>query len=958
MKSNSDNSLSNGAASTSSDPTDSLLEGENAAYLELLFESYIDDPQSVALSWQKYFSNMPVSAEFQNGTNHSYIRQQFRSSKLHSVTCNNQLNATEAENILRAERQQVYVLQLIDAYRTIGHLIANTNPLSENKITTGLEELSLQHYGLDKVDSEREFNLGSFHLQGKPTIDNIYRALRNTYTGYIGVEYMHIMDREEKEWLQSHLEACEAEPDISAERKKEVYKQLVGAETLERYLHTKYTGQKRFSLEGGDSLIPLLHEIIHHAGGQKIREIILGMAHRGRLNVLINIMGKSTDELFKEFEGVPGDPYYMGDVKYHKGYTCSIQTVEDPMNLSLAFNPSHLEIVGPVVAGAVRARKDRRADQGGQVVAVVIHGDAAFAGQGVVMETLNMSQTRGYHIHGTVHIVINNQIGFTTSTSSDTRSTYYPTDVAKMVNAPILHVNGDHPEAVIFAAQIALDYRLRFRKDIVIDLLCYRKHGHNEADEPAVTQPIMYKTIRNKTGVREKYASRLIKEKVLTESEADQEIADYKEKISSGKAVVDTLDYSSIPEIFKISWDEYKGRQWTTAASTSFSFEKFQALSSSCQRFPESFELHPQVQKLLDKRHQMATGERLIDWGFAENMAYASLLEDGFDIRLSGQDSGRGTFSHRHVVFHHQDHRETHIPLKHLSKDQGTFTVIDSLLSEEAVLAFEYGYATSSPLTLVIWEAQFGDFANGAQVVIDQFITSGEQKWARLCGLTLFLPHGFEGMGAEHSSARLERYLQLCAQHNIQVCIPSTPAQTFHMLRRQMIRPYRRPLIVLTPKSLLRHPAATNELSDLTEGKFYTVIDDPYLSAEEKASKTRLILCSGKVYYDLLATHKEENLKDIAIVRLEQLYPFPEYDLKDILKQYKAIKEFVWCQEEPRNQGAWDNIKHRFQPYAHVVKISCVSRPSAAAPAVGSFKVHHQQQTALVRDALRLPPLV
>ncbi len=954
MNPSSGKSLPNGATVDSSE---SLLEGENAIYLERLFESYIEDPESVAPSWQQYFSTMPISAEFKNGNNHSYMRQQFRSNKLHtSHHCH--IDAGMAESILQAEREQVHVLQLIDAYRTIGHLIANTNPLEENKITKGLEELSLEYYCLDKVDPEREFNLGSFHLEGKPTLDNIYRALRNTYTSHIGVEYMHIMDREEKDWIQTRLETCEGKPNISAERKKEVYKQLVGAETLERYLHKKYTGQKRFSLEGGDSLIPLLHEIIHHAGSQKMREIILGMAHRGRLNVLINIMGKSTDELFKEFAGVPGDPYYMGDVKYHKGYSCSIQTVEDPMHLSLAFNPSHLEIVSPVVCGSVRARKDIRADKGGQVIGVVIHGDAAFAGQGVVMETLNMSQTRGFHTHGTVHIVINNQIGFTTSTRSDSRSTYYPTDVAKMVNAPILHVNGDYPESVIFAAQIALDYRLRFCKDIVIDLLCYRKHGHNEADEPSVTQPVMYKTIRNKLSVREKYANHLIKENVLTENEANQAVLDYKEKISSGKAVVDTLDYSSIPEIFKMNWDEYKGRQWTTAANTGFERDKLAALAKTCGNFPEDFQVHPQVQKLLDKRQKMAKGERAVDWGFAENMAYATLLSDGFNIRLSGQDSGRGTFSHRHVVFHHQEHRESYIPLKHLSENQGSFTVIDSLLSEEAVLAFEYGYATSSPNTLVIWEAQFGDFANGAQVVIDQFITSGEQKWGRLCGLTLFLPHGFEGMGAEHSSARLERYLQLCAQHNIQVCIPSTPAQTFHMLRRQMIRPYRRPLIVLTPKSLLRHPEAVNHLDDLTNGHFQTVIDDPNQSDEEKSKATRIILCSGKVYYDLIAEHRKHKVKDIAIIRLEQLYPFPDHDLKVILKQYTAIKEFVWCQEEPRNQGAWDNIKHRFTPYTHRVEISCVSRPSAAAPAVGSFKVHQQQQEALIREALKLPPLV
>ena len=949
----------NGKISTQdlpNDLSDSLLEGENAAYLEMLLESYLEDPTSVSDSWQKYFSDMPVPAELQNGNNHSYVREQFSSTKLHSATVSSDfVDASLAEGILQAERQQVYVLQLIDAYRTIGHLIANTNPLTNNEITAGLEELSLHHYGLDKVDPEREFSVGSFHLKGKPTIDNIYRALRNTYTGSIGVEYMHIMNSDEKQWLQAHLEICEAKPNISNERKKEVYEQLVAADTLERYLHNKYTGQKRFSLEGGDSLIPLLHEIVHHAGGQKIREIVLGMAHRGRLNVLINIMGKSTDELFKEFEGVAGDPYFMGDVKYHKGYTCSIQTVEDPMNLSLAFNPSHLEIVSPVVAGTVRARKDRRTDEGGQVVGVVIHGDAAFAGQGVVMETLNMSQTRGYRIHGTVHIVINNQIGFTTSTSIDSRSSYYPTDVAKMVNAPILHVNGDDPEAVIFAAQIALDYRLRFKKDIVIDLLCYRRHGHNEADEPAVTQPVMYKTIRSKIGVREAYGNQLAKEGVITVDGAKQAIQDYKAKISSGKAAVQTLDYSSIPEVFKVSWEEYKGRKWTASADTTFDAATLRVLAESCKHFPEGFALHPQVKKLLDKRQEMARGERLVDWGYGENLAYASLLSEGYDIRLSGQDSGRGTFSHRHVVFHNQEKRESWTPLQHIAEEQGNFTVIDSLLSEEAVLAFEYGYATSAPNTLVIWEAQFGDFANGAQVVIDQFITSGEQKWGRLCGLTMFLPHGFEGMGAEHSSARLERYLQLCAQHNIQVCIPSTPAQTYHMLRRQMIRPYRRPLIVLTPKSLLRHPEAVNTLEDLTDGHFQTVIDDPLLEDDAKKLISRVVLCSGKVYYDLLAAQRENKVTDVAIIRLEQLYPFPEFDIKQALANYVSKKELVWCQEEPKNQGAWDNIKHRLQKF---VEIRCVSRPAAAAPAVGSFRVHKQQQTALVREALNLPAMV
>jgi 2-oxoglutarate dehydrogenase E1 component len=928
---------------------DSMLEGENAAYLELMFENFLKDPQAVSEDWQRYFKDMPVPSDFRAGDTHSALRKQFRTQKLHTRPSDYECD----ESIdIETERQQVHVLQLINAYRTLGHLVADTNPLRNEKTQSSLPELSLQNYGLDKVDQNKWFDPGSFQMVEPPTLGNIYRALRSTYTQSIGIEYMHIMDTEEKRWIQSRLEPCHARPDIDADEKSQLLDQLIAAETLERYLHKRYVGQKRFSLEGGESLIPLLHELIHHSGRQKTREIILGMAHRGRLNVLINIMGKSPDELFNEFEGVGVSEDSLGDVKYHKGFSCSIQTEQDPMHLSLAFNPSHLEIVGPVVGGSVRAKQDRRSDQGGQVIAIKIHGDAAFAGQGVVMESFNMSQTRGYRIHGTVHIVVNNQIGFTTSTQIDSRSTYYPTDVAKMINAPIFHVNGDDPEAVAFVARVALDYRLRFKKDIVIDLVCYRRHGHNEADEPSMTQPIMYSVIRDKPTTRELYAKKLREDGVISENEEDERVQAYKDKIASGVPAVELLDYSSVPEHFKVHWDAYKNRDWTEPADTRCDITKLRSYIKHCHAVPKHMVLHPRVQKILHERDKMVKGERLVDWGFAENLAYASLLAEGYGVRLSGQDSGRGTFSHRHAVLHSQVERRAWIPLKHVSKNQAKVNIIDSVLSEEAVLAFEYGYATSSPNILVIWEAQFGDFANGAQVVIDQFISSGEQKWGRLTGLTMFLPHGLEGMGAEHSSARLERYLQLCAQQNMQVCVPSTPAQIFHLLRRQMIRKYRKPLIVLTPKSLLRHPLAVNPIEDLSEGQFLPIIDD--LTVADNSKITRLILCSGKVYYDLFEVRQHENIQHIALIRIEQLYPFPEKILETLLASYGSLKELVWCQEEPRNQGAWDSTKHRYRHYEDRYQVSCVSRPAAAAPAVGSMKIHKKHQAALIKEALGL----
>lgn len=938
---------------------DTLLDGENAVYLEQLFEKYLEDSASVSKRWQKYFADIPVPADFLNGSTHSEMRDKFAQNSLHrSASSRPAAGSIELENA----RMQVHVSQLISNYRALGHLVAYTNPLRGDEVLANLPELTLKNYGLDKVDKDTLFDPGTFQMKETPSLGNIFNALRHTYTESIGIEYMHIMDTKEVHWLQSRLEPCQARPEFDAAKKSALLDDLVSSETLEQYLHKKYVGQKRFSLEGGESLIPMLNEIIHHSAAQETREIVLAMAHRGRLNVLINVMGKSPADLFDEFEGKQDDKLSAGDVKYHKGFSCDIATKYDPIHMTLAFNPSHLEIVSPVAGGSVRARQDRRAerpsDHGGKVIAVSIHGDAAFAGQGVVMEAFNMSQTRGYRVNGTVHIVVNNQIGFTTSTANDSRSTYYPTDVAKMINAPIFHVNGDDPEAVAYVAQVALDYRLQFNKDVVIDMVCYRRHGHNEADEPAMTQPIMYKAIRSMETTQQLYAKKLIKEGILSENQALERVKAFKDKLSAGEPAVPTLNYSSIPEHLLVKWQNFVGRDWTTPADTTYSLPKMQEMTKRFHDVPERIVLHRQIKKILDGRTEMSEGKRPVDWGFAETLAYATLLEQDYDIRISGQDSGRGTFSHRHAVLHSQTERQAWVPLKHVADDQGTFTVIDSVLSEEAVLAFEYGYATTSPNTLLIWEAQFGDFVNGAQVVIDQFISSGEQKWGRLCGLVMFLPHGYEGMGAEHSSARLERFMQLCAEDNIQVCVPSTPAQTFHMIRRQMIRPYRRPLIVMTPKSLLRNPKAVSTMEELAEGEFQTVIDDDrFVDGSDNKAKTkkgieRLVLCSGKVYYDIRTKADEvENLTPI--VRLEQLYPYPAKELGKILKSYPDLKEVVWCQEEPRNQGAWDSTKHRFSKFKEY-KLSVVSRPSAAAPAVGLHKVHLQQQTTLVQQALNL----
>ncbi len=930
---------------------ESLLDGDNAFYLEALYESYLRDPLSVPAEWQSYFA--ALAAE-QGATVdkplHVATRAHFRDYRPKPLP---EMPETTLQRVAADhEHKQVRVLQLINAFRFLGHLAARVNPLEEDR-RVEVAELTLAYHKLGQADLNTRFHTGSLVGPAEMTLGAIYEQLRQTYCGSVGAEYMHIPSVVEKRWIQQRLESVRSSPEFTADQRRYILERLTAAEVLEQFLHTKYVGQKRFSLEGAESLIPLLDDLLQNAGALGVREIVFGMAHRGRLNVLVNILGKSPALLFKEFEGSIEIGDRTGDVKYHMGFSSDMNTPGGPIHVAMAFNPSHLEIVDPVVEGSVRARQDRRNDRdGSQVLQVLIHGDAAFAGQGVVMETLNMSATRGFTTRGTLHIIINNQIGFTTSAQQDARSTYYCTDVGKMVNAPIFHVNGDDPEAVMFVTQIALDYRMRFRKDVVIDMVCYRRHGHNEADEPVATQPVMYRKIRALPTTRARYAQRLMDEGVISRLDAEALIEQRRSSLEKGDPVVPhLLPVSAVEYIYGVDWKRFIGYRWDAPADTRITPERFRRLGEALTRVPDGFELHPRVARIIEARRAMAAGTQPIDWGMGECLAYAALVTEGHPVRLVGQDSGRGTFFHRHAVLHDQRDGTTYIPLQNIAFDQNRFTVIDSLLSEEAVLAFEYGYATTEPEVLTIWEAQFGDFANGAQVVIDQFISSGEQKWGRMSGLTMFLPHGYEGQGPEHSSARIERYLQLCAQENMQVCVPTTPAQMFHLLRRQMLRRYRKPLIVITPKSLLRHPLAVSQVSDFTEGNFKTVLSE--IDDLDPAKVRRIILCCGKVYYDLLEARRARGIDDIAILRIEQLYPFPEYPLIRKLEPYPHVTDFIWCQEEPINQGAWENVRDDLRrTLGHDVDLRPVARPEAAAPAVGKLKVHKEQQQALIHQAL------
>jgi 2-oxoglutarate dehydrogenase E1 component len=931
----------------------SYLFGGNAPYVEEMYENYLANPGSVPDNWREYFDalqNVPAADGSEaKDVPHLPVVNAFAERAKQGGT--RVVGARGAESDMA--RKRTAVQQIIAAYRNVGARWADLDPLKRAE-REKIPELDPAFYGFTDADQEAVFNISNtfFGKESMP-LRELINALRETYCGSIGAEYMYLTDQIKKRWWQQKLESIRAKPNFSAEKKKHILGRVTAAEGLERYLHTKYVGQKRFSLEGGESFIASMDELIQEAGAKGVQEIVIGMAHRGRLNVLVNSLGKMPADLFAEFDHTAKEELPAGDVKYHQGFSSDVTTRGGPVHLSLAFNPSHLEIVNPVIEGSVRARMDRRGDhQGKQVLPVQVHGDAAFAGQGVVMETLALAETRGYFTGGTVHIVINNQIGFTTSDPRDSRSTLYCTDVVKMIEAPVLHVNGDDPEAVVLATQLALDYRMEFAKDVVVDIVCFRKLGHNEQDTPALTQPLMYKKIGAHPGTRKLYADKLAAQG-LGEHLGDEMVKEYRAAMDAGKHTVDPV-LTNFKSKYAVDWTPFIGKKWTDAADTAVPLAEWKRLAERITTLPADFAAHPLVRKVLDDRAAMGRGEVNVDWGMGEHMAFASLVASGYPIRLSGEDSGRGTFTHRHAVLHDQAREKwnegTYVPLQNVAENQAPFVVIDSILSEEAVLGFEYGYASNDPNTLVIWEAQFGDFANGAQVVIDQFIASGEVKWGRVNGLTLMLPHGYEGQGPEHSSARLERFMQLSADMNMQVVQPTTASQIFHVLRRQMLRQLRKPLVIMTPKSLLRNKDATSPLSEFTKGGFQTVIPE---HKELKADQVkRVVVCSGKVYYDLAKKRDEKGLDDVAILRVEQLYPFPHKVFAAELRKYPNATELVWCQDEPQNQGAWFFVQHYIhENMAEGQKLGYAGRSASASPAVGYSHLHQEQQKALVEAA-------
>jgi 2-oxoglutarate dehydrogenase E1 component len=936
----------------------SQLSGGNAAFVEELYEAYLGDPAAVSTQWRAYFAGLGGQTDVAHAPVLARIGALSKQNVAKALAPAAGTTAAGGMSDAQAAKQAA-VLRVINSHRTRGHLRAQIDPLAMMR-QPEVPDLALEYHGFSAHDLNQEFDAPILVGKTRRTLADTLTMLKSAYLGSIGAEYMHIPDYDQRRWFQERMESTAGQYGFDAAKKKRILERLTAAEGLERYLHTKYVGQKRFSLEGGDSMIPLMDELVQRAGSVGVKDVVVGMAHRGRLNVLINTVGKPPRSLFDAFEGKHDhvdDPAYSGDVKYHLGFSSDVKTSGGTVHVALGFNPSHLEIINPVVTGSVRARQTRRLDsERSKVVPILIHGDAAFAGQGVVPELLNMSQARGYAVGGTIHIVVNNQVGFTTSRPDDARSTFYCTDVAKMINAPVLHVNGDDPEAVVFCAQLAFDYRQQFKRDVVIDLVCYRRHGHNEADEPAATQPLMYQVIRARKTTRELYAVALTNAGVISASEPLALQEAYRAALEKGLPVAPEL--TTADEDGKATdWRPYIAGDLAQEVDTGGKQDTLVALATTLNTLPAGLTLHPRVAKVYDDRAKMTAGSLRMDWGYAETLAYATLLKEGFELRLSGQDVGRGTFFHRHAVLHDQPSGKVHIPLAHIAAAQSASSagsaveIIDSVLSEEAVMAFEYGFATAEPRTLVIWEAQFGDFCNGAQVVIDQFLSSGEAKWGRGCGLVLFLPHGFEGQGPEHSSARLERFLQLCALNNMQVCTPTTPAQMFHMLRRQMLRNVRKPLVVMTPKSMLRNKSSTSDMADLAGGKFWNMIPDTL--AKNQFTAQRLVLCAGKVYYDLLEEAEKRGLSTVALVRVEQLYPFPRSEVTAELARFPNAKDIIWCQEEPLNQGAWFQVRHHLEACLsaqHLLRYA--GRDRAAAPACGHSDQHIAEQTALVNSAL------
>jgi 2-oxoglutarate dehydrogenase E1 component len=933
--------------------SNTYLFGGNAPYVEEMYENYLANPGSVTDTWREYFDalqNVPAGdGSDARDVPHQPVINAFAERAKQGGT--KVVLATGADSEMG--RKRTAVQQLIAAYRNVGARWADLDPL-KRLARDDIPELELSFYGFSDADQETVFNTSNtFFGRDTMSLRDLMNALRETYCGTIGVEFMYTTDQNQKRWWQQKLESIRSKPHFTVEKKKHILDRLTAAEGLERFLHTKYVGQKRFSLEGGESFIASMDELIQQAGAKGVQEIVIGMAHRGRLNVLVNTLGKMPGDLFAEFDHTAPEDLPAGDVKYHQGFSSDVSTPGGPVHLSLAFNPSHLEIVNPVVEGSVRARMDRRGDAlGNQVLPVLVHGDAAFGGQGVNQETLCLAQTRGYATGGTVHLIINNQIGFTTSDPRDMRSSAFCTDIVKMVESPVLHVNGDDPEAVVLATQLALEFRLEFRQDVVVDITCFRKLGHNEQDTPMLTQPLMYKKIAAHPGTRKLYADKLAAQG-LGETLGEDMAKAYRAAMDAGIHTVDPV-LTNFKSKYAVDWTPFLGKKWTDAGDTAIPMSEWKRLVERLTTLPASVTPHSLVKKVYDDRAAMGRGDVNVDWGMGESMAFASLVASGYPVRLSGEDSGRGTFTHRHAVIHDQAREKwdagIYVPLENVADNQAPFVVIDSILSEEAVLAYEYGYASNDPNTLVIWEAQFGDFANGAQVVIDQFIASGEVKWGRVNGITLMLPHGYEGQGPEHSSARLERFMQLAADANMQIVQPTTASQIFHVLRRQMVRNLRKPLVIFTPKSLLRNKDATSPLSEFTKGGFQTVIPE---SKALKADKVkRLVACSGKVYYDLVKKREEKGIDDVAIIRVEQLYPFPHKAFAAELKKYPNATDIVWCQDEPQNQGAWFFIQHNIhENMTDGQRLGYSGRAASASPAVGYAHLHLEQQKALVEGA-------
>ena len=921
----------------------SHISAGHAAYLESLYETFINNPEDLSKEWLDFFTNLPKHPNSNGEISHSEVVKEFKN-----------LSRSKSVNKNSIDERQGKVIKLIKSYRNRGHLQATLDPLGMMEHKT-VEDLSIEFHGLSKDDLDEQFYTDTFTDKDKLSLREIVDQLRASYCGNIGVECNHIFDADERRWFQRKFESKLKEYTYNKDEKINIYERLNSAEGLAKYLSAKYPGMKRFGVDGSEALVPLVESVIQNCGSLGANQICFGMAHRGRLNLLVNVLGKLPSELFSAFdEDYQLDGANTGDVKYHLGFSSNFNTPGGEVHVSLFNNPSHLEIVDPVVLGSVRARQDRINDKDrSKVVPVLLHGDASFSGQGVVMESLQMSQTRGFGVGGTIHIIVNNQIGFTTSNIDDSRSTDYSSDVAKIIQAPVIHVNGDDPEMVINASKIACKYRNKFKKDIVIDLFCYRRRGHNEADDPSATQPLMYEKISKHPSVLTQYENQLKNEGILSDEESKKIRKSYRKSLEGGKSVAKNLANKPNDSLW-FDWEPYLDVKWWPKVDTTFNKGKFKELGNAITSIPKLFNLGSQASKIFDDRKKMNNGDMPLNWGYAEIMAYASLLNEGFPIRITGQDVRRGTFSHRHACVFDSKTGMGFIPLSEIAKNNNTrFDIYDSLLSEEAVLGFEYGYSATWPSGLTIWEAQFGDFANGAQVVIDQFIVSAQHKWERLSGLVMLLPHGYEGQGPEHSSARIERFLQLCASENIQVCVPSSPSQIFHLLRRQAIRKMRTPLVVISPKSLLRNPIAVSNIEELTKGQFKCVIND---DIEDPKSITKIVMCSGKVFYDLVQKRNDKKLKNIAIIRIEQLYPFPYDDLEEILTKYQNVNEFIWCQEEPLNQGAWFSHRHRIQRVLDRLgegnEVNLVSRPAAAAPAVGLMKLHLQQQEDLINEAI------